>query len=192
MNKIQKLLTTTDKTVFKLRDFANIWGYNEYDSLKKIVKYYVNNGELKRISKGYYYIADKGFNQFEFANKLRSSSYISFETVLRENNVIFQYDEVITLASGDTESFLLEKPEMKFKFRKLKPSVLYNTDGIYEKDNYYIATKERALLDMLYINPKFQLDNLNDIDWEECIRLVEIYGNKSLTKLVKKMQKDVR
>ena len=78
----------------------------------------------------------------------------------------------------------------KIVFRKLKDIVLYNSKGVINKDNYSIATKERAFLDMIYLFPNYYFDNLRSIDWEKCKELVEIYNNKQLIKRLTKYQKN--
>jgi len=69
-------------------------------------------------------------------------------------------------------------------FRKLKDSVLFNFAGIIIKDNYSVATTERAFLDMIYLFPNYYFDNLKSINWEKCDELVKIYNNKELIKTV--------
>jgi hypothetical protein len=56
---------------------------------------------------------------FELATKLRKNSYISFETVLKQEWIIFQdYGNTIFLASDNTIN--KETSENKFKYLKLK------------------------------------------------------------------------
>ena len=54
------------------------------------------------------------------------------------------------------------------------------------KDNYSIATVERAFLDMIYLFPDYYFDNLDLIDFEKCNKIVHIYNNKELIKRLKK------
>jgi len=75
-------------------------------------------------------------------------------------------------------------------FRKLKDTVLFNSTGIESKDNYSIATPERAFLDMIYLSPNYYFDNLKGINWEKCDELVKIYNNKSLIKRLNKYRKN--
>jgi hypothetical protein len=75
-------------------------------------------------------------------------------------------------------------------FRKLKDIVLFNSTGIVSKDNYSIATPERAFLDMIYLFPNYYFDNLKSINWEKCNELVKIYNNKELIKRLAKYRKN--
>ena len=77
-----------------------------------------------------------------------------------------------------------------FTFRKLKDIVLFNSSGIISKDNYSIATPERAFLDMIYLFPNYYFDNLKPINWEVCFEMVKIYNNKQLIKRLNKYRKN--
>jgi len=75
-------------------------------------------------------------------------------------------------------------------FRKLKDIVLFNSTGVVSKDNYSIATPERAFLDMIYLFPNYYFDNLGSINWEKCDELAKIYDNKELMKRLNKYRKN--
>ncbi|MBM4177614.1 hypothetical protein FJ208_02335, partial [Candidatus Gribaldobacteria bacterium] len=65
----------------------------------------------------------------------------------------------------------------------------FNGSGVKKEKEFSIATPERALLDTIYLSPKFYFDNLQPINWERCFDLVKIYNNKELVKRLKKYQK---
>jgi len=79
--------------------------------------------------------------------------------------------------------------ETNITFRKLKNIVLYNSTGIVNKDNFSIATVERAFLDMIYLFSNQYFDNLDKIDWEKCREIVKIYNNKQLVLRLNEYQK---
>ncbi len=63
------------------------------DNPKKLMErlaYYVRTGDLYRIRRGIY-AKDKNYNRLEVATKIMTPAYISFETVLRDEGMIFQY-----------------------------------------------------------------------------------------------------
>lgn len=189
-DKLHQLLTSSSKTIFTTRDLGNIWGYDNYNSLIERIKYFTKTNKLQKVQKGMYTVVGINANEFELANKLRTPSYISFETVLHKEGVIFQWDKRITLAS--TESIQLEVCGYNIVFRQLKSSILLNMTNINNEDNYYIATKERALLDMLYISPSFQFDNLRGIDFGKIDDLLKIYNQKNLNNIVEKLKEHAR
>ena len=79
-----------------------------------------------------------------------------------------------------------------FCLRKIKDLVLYNPEGIISKNNYNIASPERAFLDMIYLFPNYYFDNLRPIDWDECSNLVKIYNNQKLVERFLEYKKNVK
>ncbi|OHA15786.1 MAG: hypothetical protein A3A10_00100 [Candidatus Tagabacteria bacterium RIFCSPLOWO2_01_FULL_42_9] len=79
---------------------------------------------------------------------------------------------------------------LKISFRKIKDAALFNPLGIINKNNYSIASRERAFLDTVYLFPQYYFDNLYSIDWQRCFEIAEIYQNKKLIERLKKYQKN--
>jgi len=183
---VSYLLTSTNKTVFTTGDLNKIWKYENYRSLIKRIGDLNKSGALIQIRKGLYTIDGLRVNELELANKVRTPSYISFETVLYKEGIIFQWDTQVTLASKESFSTLVGGTQLIY--RKLKDNILLNGVGVFETDNYHIATKERAVLDMLYIDSNFHFDNLRSINFEKLQQLKSIYNSKKLNVVVKKLE----
>lgn len=177
-NQIAKLYQTS-KTILTNKDLALIWGDSVKENLNSKIAYYVKQKSLIRLSRGIF-AKNNEYDPKELATSIYIPSYISFETVLREAGVIFQHYETIFVVSKWPKTMTIDKS--KFTFRKLKDTVLFNSTGIIHKDNYSIATVERAFLDTIYLFPDFYFDNLKQIDWEKCVEIVKIYNNKQLLK----------
>ena len=182
---IAKLYKST-KTILTNNDLALIWGENKKTKLKGKIAYYVKQGALIRLTRGVF-SKTKNFEPKELATSLYTPAYISFETVLREAGVIFQHYDTIFVATRWPKTITINK--YTITFRKLKDEVLFNPAGIVNKDNYSIATTERAFLDMIYLFPNYYFDNLKSINWEKCNELVKIYNNKQLLKRLNKYHK---
>lgn len=166
-------------TVFTIKDISLIWGETATDLLKKRVYRYVKSGKLHAVRKGIY-AKDKNYDKFELATKIFTPSYISMETVLSKEGVIFQHYNQIFIASYLTREVMCNG--QAYVFRKIKDSVLANPFGIEKKENYSIATRERAFLDMLYLYKDYYFDNLSSIDWDKCFEMLPMYENKEMTK----------
>lgn len=151
-----------------------------YNNLKRRLSYYVSAGKLKKPRRGIY--TKKEYNQLELAAKLCAPSYISLETVLEQEGIIFQKYESIFSASYLSRNFVIDG--QKLVYRKLKNSVLLNKKGIVNKDNYFIATKERAFLDAVFLYKNYHFDNLSALDWEKITEYAEIYENAAFKKRV--------
>ncbi len=171
------------KTVLTTKDLSLVWEEIVPNNLKAKISYYVKTGALIRLTRGIF-AKDKNYDPKELATSIYLPSYISFETVLREAGVIFQYYETIFVASKWPKTVKIGNNNVTF--RKLKDSILFNPAGIKNDGQYSIATPERAFLDTIYLFPKYYFDNLSSINWGRCFELAKIYGNKQLIKRLNK------
>ncbi|MDZ7611989.1 MAG: hypothetical protein U5L10_04460 [Candidatus Moranbacteria bacterium] len=181
LEKIYKL----KQTVFTVDEIAII---TRETNVKAKLAYYEEIGKLKRIRRGIYSI-DENYNKYELACKVFTPAYVSFETVLAQEGVIFQYYKSISAASYLSRE--IECDGQKFKFRKLKRGILSSPEGVIDKDNYFIASKERAFLDMLYVSKSYYFDNPSSLDWDKVFKILPIYDNKRMNREVKEIHKNL-
>ncbi len=175
------------QTVITVKDISLLWNTSDHNFLKEKLYRYAKTNKIFRIRKGIY-SKDKTFDKNELAVKIFVPSYISFETVLAQAGMIFQYYGQIYVASYQTKKINICKQE--YVYRKIKDEILLNVSGIENKNNYSIATKERAFLDMIYINKNFYFDNLSVLDWDKVFTLLTIYENKTMQRVVNKYYKE--
>jgi hypothetical protein len=187
LNSIVKLLKRK-KTVFSVSDLAILWNIKNKNSLKSKIYYLVKNGSIIRLYHGIFALDNK-YNKNELAGKLKSPSYVSLKTTLRDEGCIFQYSDEISSVSNNNKEYVIDN--VKYTYRKMKDSVLFNTKGVDCHYNYSVATKERAFLDMIYFNKDYYFDNLEGINWEKCEEIVKIYNNKTLIKRLNNYKKHV-
>lgn len=173
-------LYSKPQTVFTLDEISLYFPQIPYENLRSRIRYFTDAGKLKRLRQGVY--AKIEYNPFELANKLYKPSYISFETVLARGGVVFQYYETIFLASYLTRD--IEVGEINIQYRQIKGDVLTNTEGVEQKDSYFVATLERAFLDAVYLYRNYHFDNLGTIDWGKVDKLKKIYNSRALEKRV--------
>lgn len=79
-----------------------------------------------------------------------------------------------------------------YSFRKIKDTILTNTAGIENRGTYFAATKERAFLDVLYLNKDYHFDNLSPLDFKKVQELLPMYHNKRMEHSVKKLLKNFK
>ncbi|MDP3836744.1 MAG: hypothetical protein Q8Q67_01450 [bacterium] len=183
MQSLIAKLYQSPKTILSNKDLALIWQENNEESLNAKTAYYVKQKALIRLTRGVF-AKNKDYSSKELATSIYVPSYISFETVLREAGAIFQhYDSIFVVAKWPK---IMTIDNNTFTFRKLKDAVLFNAAGVVIKDNYSVATLERAFLDMIYLFPNYYFDNLKSINWDKCDELVKIYNNKQLVKRLNK------
>lgn len=164
-------------TVFTFRQIALIWGGTDAGKLEAGVSYYARKGELYRIRKGIY-SKDRGYDRFELATRIYTPAYVSFETVLAAAGVTFQKYDRIFVASYQTREIFCDG--QSYAFRKIRDEILTNISGIDDRGNYFIASRERAFLDTLYLNREYHFDNLSGLDWEIVFELLPMYENKRM------------
>ena len=170
-------LYKSSQTVFTSKEIALLIGETNPAGLKAKLSYFVRTGKIVRLRRGVF--AKPGvFEMKECAVRLYTPSYISFETVLAKQGVIFQYDETIFTASYLSRR--IQFGEVSLAYRKIKDEALLNRRGIIDRGTFFEASRERAFLDTLYLSGSYHFDNLRRLDWQECFALVSLYKKKSL------------
>ena len=169
-----------EATVFTLKEITLLFPNLTYKTILNKLIYAIKTNRLKKIRKGIY--AKDRFNFLEVANKLYTPSYISFETVLQKEGIVFQVYKTVFVASYLTRNIKLKENEIFY--RKLINEVLLNSNGVEKINNYFAATKERAFLDAIFLYKNYHFDNLKPLDWEKITELKKIYQSKTLEKQV--------
>ena len=164
-------------TVFTASELAMIWQETNMKNLYERLRYYRKSGKLIQIKRGFYAV-DENYSRFEFANKLYKPSYLSLNTILRREGIIFQYYETIYLCSYISRD--IKVADTNYRYKKLSSDILFNPKGVFEEDFYLRASKERAFLDAIYLYKDYYFDNLRPLDWDICFDLVEIYSSKAM------------
>ena len=179
-------LLRSPATVFSTKDVALLWGEEKQATITNRLNKYAQAGKLVRVRRGFY-TKDENYNQLELATRIYTPSYISFETVLTQSGINFQFYGNIFVASYVNREITIG--DQKITYVRMKDYVLSNTKGIEHKDGIAIATKERAFLDRVYVSKDYHFDNLRSLNWEAVLELVPIYHNQRLTKKVDEYRK---
>ena len=185
MKYIDKILNSK-KTVFNYNDIKNLIWIDNVNTIKSFFYRWIKSWIFINIYKWIY--ALQKYDILELAIKLKNNSYISFETVLKREWIIFQdYWNTIFIASDNTitKNVLVND----FKYLKLKSDILTNPIWLINKWNYIIASKERAICDRIYLSKNYYFDNLEEVDFEKLEEISKIYNNKRVILEVKKLIK---
>lgn len=134
------------------------------------------------------YAKDENYDRLELATKIFTPSYVGFETVLGQAGIVFQYYSTIFVATYQTKEIVCDG--QTYSFRKIKDTILTNNAGIENKGAYCVASKERAFLDVLYLNKDYHFDNLAPLDFDKVLALLPIYNNQRMAKMVHLYFKD--
>lgn len=171
------------KTVFSFKDLMLLWGGINRFTAGARVHYYTRKGQLYSVRKGLY-AKDKNYDKFELATKIFTPSYISFETVLGGAGITFQFYSKIFVASYQSREIHCDG--QAYHFRKIRDAILTSSSGIENKENYSMASPERAFLDVVYLFKDYHFDSLSLLNWDKVYEILPVYGGN------KRMEKKVR
>jgi len=182
--------------LFRLIDietFQNFAGKTK-DQAKSLLNYYEKTGKLVKVKRGVYVNPKEDISKFEISNFCFPNSYISLENILYEAWIIKQYSlGVIQSISNTTKTQEFTFSGVIFRNYQINCKVGNNYDigiNIWD-DPIWKATKERALLDLLYLklfSKNYFFDNelyLDKIDFWQLETLSKLYG-KRMEKYIKK------
>ena len=170
------------RTVFSFKDIVLLWGDASTHAARVRINYYIKNNDIYRIRQGLY-AKDKNYEKLELATRIFTPSYVSFETALGQAGITFQHYSQIFVASYLTRELTIDK--QIYSFRKIKDTVLTNKAGVENMGEYLMASKERAFLDVIYINKDYHFDNLSPLDWDKVFEILPIYNNKRMAIKIK-------
>ena len=172
-------LYSRSETVFTLRELLLLFPQISYNNLKSKIHYFAMRGKMQRLRTGIY--AKTRYNPLELV-KIYTPSYISLETVLQREGLIFQYSRNITAISYVSRTVTVGETVLKYK--KMNDRILLNNEGIRIDNGYCIASKERAFLDTLLLYGDFHFDTVDPLCWDTVFLYQKLYANKSLEKRV--------
>ena len=170
-----------------------------YASPKSKLTALVRSGEYTRIKRGLY-VKGSEYDLKTLANIIYGPSYISFEYALSYYGMIPERVEVVTSATfNKNKDKTYDTPVGTFKYKYINTDLYFKgIDRMEENDEpFLIATKEKALCDILYKIKDFKKDsNIEDvlfsslrIDEYELIKM-NITDLKSLVPLYKRIITD--
>lgn len=181
-NKRVKFLTISDA--------GKIFNIGNKNTLYKILQRLEKSQILKRVEKGKYIFSFREHSDYELANFLLNPSYISLESALSFYGILPQFPYTITsITPLKTKKMIYTNKEFEFVHIEKKYFL-----GFIKKDNFLIATPEKALLDELYLvakklrNIHFEDLDLKQIDKKKLRGLVNKYNFLPLHKLIGKLK----
>ena len=156
-------------------------------------------GKLYQLRRGLYALAPP-FQKvkphpFLIANRMVRGSYVSCQSALAYHGFIPEYvpttTSVTTARPGRWET-----PFGNFEFRHIKIELLggYRLIGLSERQKAFVATPEKALLDLIHLHPggdspdylrELRLQNLEQLNLDELQRLADISGKPKWLRAVK-------
>jgi len=183
-----KPILRSDQTLFTFKELLLTWN-TDAGIARRRISYYLKTGHLYAVRRGIY-AKDKNYDRDELATKIYTPAYISFETVLGRAGITFQYYTQIFVATYQSDEIIADGQQIVF--RKLKNAILLNSSGVENKERYAIASPERALLDIIYLNREYHFDNLSPINWETVHEIAPIYDNRKVIERINSYYKSTK
>jgi hypothetical protein len=167
-------LASLGEVVFHIDDLAVLWGIQNANTLHTTLKRYAQQHLLHRVWRGMYSlrIPTQVDPLLLGLKALHRYAYVGGETVLFQAGIINQRPTALTLVSDVSSRFTIG--DQSYLCRQLADQYLYQTVGISETDGIRRASVERAIADMLYLNPKVSFDA--PIHWPAVRRIQRIMG----------------
>ena len=183
------------KPVFNIKDIK-LAGFRVFPYQ---FSYWIKDGKIKKLANGFYTFT-KAEVKFEYiANFLQQPSYISLQYALYYYNLIVDIPfHVTSVTTKNTRK--IEVGDAVYLYHHVAPR-LYNGFVMAENQNktagmsFLIATPEKALVDLFYLNPtrfnvksdfveaRFYEDEMKKkIDWRGVFNIAILYKNKNLEK----------
>jgi len=151
-------------------------------------------GRILQLRRGVYLLAPPYRkvepHPFLIANHLRSGSYVSLQSALAHYGMIPEHVPVVTSVTTARPE-RLDTPVGTYSFQHVKQSCFfaYVQVEISQRQRAFIATPEKALLDLMYLTPQgerdlylrgLRLQNLETIDPHALAMAVERFGNAKI------------
>jgi predicted transcriptional regulator of viral defense system len=140
---------------------SKILDINNENTIYKIIERLEKNKLINRLIKGKYTVSNVNLSDFEKANLILSPSYISLESALTYYGVLPQFTYSITSVTTQ-KSKRFEIGGKEYEYTKISRN--FYSDFV-KKDNFLIATPEKALIDLIYLaSKKLRKIELTDLD----------------------------
>ena len=167
------------------------------NSLSSNLRRWKGEDKILRIRQGWYLFPDEAGRvdvRMAAAGKIYCPSYLSLEYVLSWHEII--PETVLALTSVSTlKTAVFDTPIGYYSYRHVSPNLFFGYKPLQPRDGFpcFMATPEKALLDLLYFHPEYKsardMENLRldrdamreEFDWKLFHAYLERFDNKALS-----------
>ncbi len=190
-----KLRELNNKVYFGIEDLADLLKIKP-ESAKVLCSRYAKNGFFVRVKRNFYVLSEawEKFGTEDFlkvANLLQTPSYISLLTALSAYELTTQVQQNYIESVCLKRSIKINISGASFNYYKLKKEHYFD---FIKKDGIFIATKEKAFVDSVYLYSfgKYRLDfdslSLEKLSRSRLKDIIKHYPDKT-QRLIKKLCK---
>ena len=162
---------------------------------------WVKSGNLVQLRRGLYALSERHQktrpHPFLVANRLKRASYVSLQSALEFHGLIPEYvPSVISVTTGRPEELLTAYGTFIYKHIKTAIFSGYENADVGEGQSAFIATPEKALLDLLYLTPgsdnpdylrELRLQNTEILDRKLLLDFAERSASKKSLRAARKL-----
>lgn len=177
-SKIETLFLS-GRQVFNVEDLCLFWQMENAKDVAQLASYYVKEQKLFRLKNGLYSIIDSP-SALQIAQKVLTPSYITYQSALKYWGINFQVYPNIHSAALNRRRIQVQ--DVNYEYHQFPPSLFFSPLGILQKTGFSIASRERAVIDSLYINPTIGFDNLEGVNIALLLELAHLYDKPRIWK----------
>jgi len=178
--------THSQKKLFSRSDLTQLVD-EPIDSIAVQLTRLVQNNILSHVARGWYANPFHPPTTEEIAMVLRNPSYLSLEYALSHHGILSQRAYTLTLVTTQ-KRYLYERKEAVYEYHQIKKALFW---GYTEEDNIFVATPEKALIDLVYlrmVHGDLSMDRfgsllddmyLEDLDTEKITEYSQRFGGKT-------------
>jgi len=184
---IIKIMREREMSTFSLDDFGRLLNINNQNSLYKKIQRLEKKEIIKKLIKGKYLFVFNKTDDFKIANYIYQPSYISLESALSFYGIITGFSYKITsITVKKSRSYIID--EKDYLYSHINQDLFW---GYEKKEDFLIAEKEKALVDLIYFYSKglrgFDREDLDisEINKKKLILYAKKFNNKKTLSIIK-------
>lgn len=183
---IIKKLQAKGISFFSLDDFSRLFKITNRQTLYKKIQRLEKKGVIKKLIRGRYQFLLTKSSDFTLANFIYPPSYLSLESALSFYGIITAFPYQITSVTvRKTKKIIVS--DRDFLYSHFSTNLFW---GYEKKENFLIAEREKALLDLIYLSIKglrsFDIKELetSKIDKRKLLVYAKQMNNPKLLKVI--------
>jgi len=184
---IIKIMREREMSTFSLDDFGRLLNINNQNSLYKKIQRLEKKEIIKKLIKGKYLFVFNKTDDFKIGNYIYQPSYISLESALSFYGIITGFSYKITsITVKKSRSYIID--EKDYLYSHINQDLFW---GYEKKEDFLIAEKEKALVDLIYFYSKglrgFDREDLDisEINKKKLILYAKKFNNKKTLSIIK-------
>ncbi len=162
--KIRDFVRQLGIPIFATAQAVRVVGEDEQKHLNIQLSRWIRSGQVERVKRGLYIVADQAIDELAIAHSIYPSSYVSMESALNLAGIMPDITaEVTSVVTGKPRKY--QTRYGIFSYSKVQKDLYFGyTPQITGKLVYYLAVPEKALLDLIYVRRVRDLSEMR-VDW---------------------------